>query len=271
MRAGRARSQIRRYGRSFAVLVALMMLGTASGFYILLQQRLPNPFQNYYSVNAAFPTAAAVVPGLGEPVLVAGVHVGEIAGTSLRGGQGIVHMDIDPGKLPRLYRDASAELVPNTPLKDMQVDIQPGTPAAGVLPAGATITVAQTIVPGRLRRGPGRTGRRYPELADQPDHRARRRTAGSGPDIHALMRGLGPTTAQLARSATCWPRGAGTGRDRPQPRHDQPGDEVKDTQLTTVVRPARGRSRPCRPERRPAPLDHPAAGTLKDARHTLID
>ena len=68
------------------------------------------------------------MPGLGEPVLVAGVHVGEIAGTSLANGQGVIHMDIDPAKLPHLYRDATAELVPNTPLKDMQVDIQPGTP-----------------------------------------------------------------------------------------------------------------------------------------------
>ena len=75
--------QIKRYGRSFLILIALMIVGTASGFYILLQQRLPNPLQTFYSVDAAFPTAAAVVPGLGEPVNVAGVHVGQITGTSL--------------------------------------------------------------------------------------------------------------------------------------------------------------------------------------------
>ena len=36
-------------------------------------------------------------------------------------------MEIDPGKLTRVYNDAHAMLVPNTPLKDMQIDIAPGT------------------------------------------------------------------------------------------------------------------------------------------------
>ena len=111
--SGRAAVQIRRYGRSFAVLLALMVLGTACGFYILLQQRLPNPFQSFYAVNGEFPTAAAVVPGLGEPVNVAGVHVGEIVGTSLANGHGVIQMEIDPSKLPspvpRRHRGARAQ------------------------------------------------------------------------------------------------------------------------------------------------------------------
>jgi phospholipid/cholesterol/gamma-HCH transport system substrate-binding protein len=114
---GRTALQIRRYGRSFLILIALVAVGLAAAFYILIQQRLPNPFQTFYSVNAAFPTAAAVVPGLGEPVDVAGVHVGEILQTTLKGGQGIIHMEIDPSKgVPHLYKNASAVLVPNTPL-----------------------------------------------------------------------------------------------------------------------------------------------------------
>src|SRR5438270_10695510 len=121
--SSRMRVQLRRYGRSFLILIGLMIAGTAAGFYILIQQRLPNPFQSFYSVQGAFPTAAAVVPGLGEPVNVAGVHVGTITGTELRGGQGVIKMEIDPKKLPHLYRDATANLVPNTPLKDMQVNI----------------------------------------------------------------------------------------------------------------------------------------------------
>src|SRR5262249_33620997 len=138
---------IKRYGRSFLILLALMAIGSALGFYILLQQRLPNPFQTFYSVNGAFPSAAAVVPGLGEPVNVAGVHVGEITNTSLKDGQGIIHMEIDPHKMPHLYKAAHADLVPNTPLDDMQVNIFPGTPSLGFLPHGATIPVGQTTTP----------------------------------------------------------------------------------------------------------------------------
>lgn len=191
------RTQIRRYGRSAAILLALMVTGSAAGFYILLQQRLPNPFHTYYSVDAAFTSAAAVVPGLGEPVNVAGVHVGEITGTSLRNGQGIVHMEIDPAKIEHLYRDAHADLVPNTPLKDMQVDISPGHRSAGVLPAGATIPVAQTTTPidsdDLLGSLDADTRTWFTSLVTELNNGSK----GRGRDIKKLFGALGPTAAQL--------------------------------------------------------------------------
>jgi phospholipid/cholesterol/gamma-HCH transport system substrate-binding protein len=231
------RNQIRRYGRSFLLLVGLMVVGTASGFYILLQQRLPNPFQSYYSVNAAFPTAAAVVPGLGEPVLVAGVHVGEIAGTSLSGGQGVIHMDIDPSKLHRLYRNASAELVPNTPLKDMQVDIQPGTPTAGVLPAGSTIPVGQTTSPidsdEVLASLDGDTRAWLSSLITELGQG----TSGRGPDLRKLFMSLGPTTAQVREIGDLL---AARRQELSQIVHNlgtlSRAVAQRDTQLTTAVR-----------------------------------
>jgi phospholipid/cholesterol/gamma-HCH transport system substrate-binding protein len=197
--SGRTALQIRRYGRYFAILLMLVVIGTGAGFYILLKQRLPNPFSTYYSVTAAFPSAAAVVPGLGEPVNVAGVHVGEITGASLQNGQGVIHMEIDPGKLPgrQLYRDAHADLVPNTPLKDMQVNINPGRPATGILPQGTTIPVAQTTSPVDSD-----------DLLDSLDTDTRTwftslitelndGTLGRGKDIRQLFMNLAPTTAQL--------------------------------------------------------------------------
>jgi phospholipid/cholesterol/gamma-HCH transport system substrate-binding protein len=189
--------QMKRYGRSFAILVALVIVGTAAGFYILLQQRLPNPFQTFYPVNAEFSSAAAVVPGLGEPVNVAGVHVGEIIGTSLKDGRAIVHMEIDPGKMKRLYRNASAALVPNTPLMDMQVNILPGSASAGVLPHGATIPVAQSGVPinsdellGSLDAD---TRSWFTSLVTELNNG----TQGRGKDLRQLLQNLGPTSEQM--------------------------------------------------------------------------
>lgn len=193
----RTRVQIRRYGAHLVMLLALMAAGTAAGFVILLNQRLPNPFQHYYALNGAFTTAAAVVPGLGEPVNVAGVRVGQINGTSLQDGQAIIHMQIDPGQLPRIYRDAHADLVPNTPLKDMQVDIWPGQRSAGVLPSGATIPVSQTISPvdsDELLAALDGDTRTWLESLMTSLGQA---TADRGGDLHALLRTLGPTTAQL--------------------------------------------------------------------------
>lgn len=194
---GRLGLQIRRYGRYFVILIALAIIGTAAGFFILLNQRLPNPFQTFYALNAAFPTVDAVQPGLGEPVNVAGVRVGQINGTSLQGGQGILHMSIDPSKLPHVYKDARADLVPNTPLKDMQVNITPGTPAAGVMPTGSTISLAQTTSPvdsDELLASLDTDTRSFftTLVADLGSG-----TSGRAQDLRALFRALGPTTAQF--------------------------------------------------------------------------
>jgi phospholipid/cholesterol/gamma-HCH transport system substrate-binding protein len=195
---GRTMIQIRRYGRSFLILIALIVIGFGAGFYILIQQRLPNPFKSFYKVNAAFPTAAAVVPGLGEPVDVAGVHIGEILSTELKDGQGIVQMEIDPTKgVPHLYRNAHAVLVPNTPLKDMYVDISPGTRSAGILADNGTIPIGQTTSPIDSD-----------ELLDSLDNDTRTwftslitelsgGTQGRGQDIRKLFLTLGPTSEQL--------------------------------------------------------------------------
>jgi phospholipid/cholesterol/gamma-HCH transport system substrate-binding protein len=195
--SGRLAVQLRRYGRYILILIGLAVVGTAAGIYILLQQRLPNPFQSFYQVNGAFPTAAAVVPGLGEPVNVAGVRVGEITGTSLLNGHGIIHMDIDPSKISTLYRNASANLVPNTPLKDMEVDITPGSRSAGPLAHGATIPVSQTTSPTDSD-----------DLLDALDTDTRtwftslitelnQGTQGRGKDIRKLLEAVGPTSKQL--------------------------------------------------------------------------
>jgi phospholipid/cholesterol/gamma-HCH transport system substrate-binding protein len=194
---GRFGVQLRRYGRSAAILLLLAVVGTAAGFYILLQQRLPNPFQSFYSVNADFSSAAAVEPGLGEPVNVAGVHVGEITGTSLHNGLGVIHIDIDPSKMKQLYRDASAQLIPNTPLKDMEIDIVPGHPSAGVLPHGATIPVSETSIPvdsdDLLDALDTDTRTWFTSLVTELNNGAE----GRGKDIRKLLSSIGPTTRQL--------------------------------------------------------------------------
>jgi phospholipid/cholesterol/gamma-HCH transport system substrate-binding protein len=194
---GRTALQIRRYGRSFLVVLGLMVIGIGAGSYILIQQRLPNPFKSFYKVSAAFPTAAAVTPGLGEPVDVAGVHVGEILGVKLHAGLGIVEMEIDPSKgVKHLYRNASAVLTPLTPLKDMYIDISPGTKSAGVLPSGSTINVTNTTSPIDSD-----------ELLDELDVDTRdwfttlitsldTGVNGRGPDIKKFLTDLGPTAQQ---------------------------------------------------------------------------
>jgi phospholipid/cholesterol/gamma-HCH transport system substrate-binding protein len=196
----RLKLQLRRYGRYFLVVIALWVIGIAAGAYIVINQRLPNPFAKFVKVNGTFPTAAGVVPGLGEPVNIAGVNVGVITGTSLQNGQAIVHMQLKPASLPEphvLYRNASATLFPNTPLKDMEVNINPGTPSAGQLPQGGTIPVGQTTVPTDsdelLNSLDADTRTWLASLVTELNNG----TTGRAQDIKQLLQNLGPTSAQF--------------------------------------------------------------------------
>jgi phospholipid/cholesterol/gamma-HCH transport system substrate-binding protein len=193
----RLKVQIRRYG-IYATMVALVAaIGTAAGFYILLQERLPSPFTGYYTLKAAFSSVNAVVPGLGEPVNVAGVHVGEIAGVQLEGGHGILQLDIDPGVLPRVYRDAAAALVPNTPLKDMELNIIPGHRSAGSMPPGGTIPVSETTTPidsdELLNALDADTRAWFTSLITDLHTGTRNRAT----ELNALLKALGPTSADI--------------------------------------------------------------------------
>ncbi len=236
----RFRLQLRRYGRYFAVLVVLWVVGIAAGAYIVINQRFPNPFASFVNVDGRFVTAAGVVPGLGEPVNIAGVNVGEITGTSLSNGQAVIHMELKPSQLPephKLYRNASAVLFPITPLKDMEINIDPGTPDAGVLPQGGTIPVGQTTVPTDSD-----------ELLDSLDSDTRtwftslitdlnQGTTGRGQDIKALLQNLGPTSAQLREIGDLLAARRG---ELAQIVHNlgtvTQAISVKDGQLQTVVR-----------------------------------
>jgi phospholipid/cholesterol/gamma-HCH transport system substrate-binding protein len=189
--------QVRRYARHFIALVAVIAIGTTCGVLILQSQRLANPFASFYTINGDFPSATAVVGGLGEPVLVAGVRVGQITGTSLSGGVAVIHMQLDPTRIGHIYRGAHADLVPRTPLEDMQVDISPGQRSSGPLPSGATIPVGQTLTPIGAD-----------ELLDSLDTDTRswlqsmlvslgQATSGRGQDIRALLKAFAPTAGQL--------------------------------------------------------------------------
>ncbi len=49
----------------------------------------------------------------------------------------MLRVSMDPTELPHVYADATAALVPNTPLKDMQIRLYPGRRAsARPLPRG---------------------------------------------------------------------------------------------------------------------------------------
>jgi phospholipid/cholesterol/gamma-HCH transport system substrate-binding protein len=141
---------IRKHLADVLALLGLLVVAVVVSVIILGHQRvtLPGwvPFvgQRFFDVSAEMTTAQAVTPGQGQTVNIAGVEVGEISSVRLQDGRAVIGMKIKP-EYDLIYRNATVLLRPKTGLKDMVAELDPGTPAAGRLPAGGTIPVSQTL------------------------------------------------------------------------------------------------------------------------------
>jgi phospholipid/cholesterol/gamma-HCH transport system substrate-binding protein len=127
----------------FIAVLALVALALTVVIYILEHQPSFTLAKSYYSVKAQFATGAAVTAGQGQSVDVAGVQIGQVGGVDLQGGRAVVTMNIYKKYRP-IYRNATVLLRPRTPLKDMYLSLDPGTPDSGAVPSGGMLPVANT-------------------------------------------------------------------------------------------------------------------------------
>jgi phospholipid/cholesterol/gamma-HCH transport system substrate-binding protein len=194
----------RTYLRFLIVFMVLGSSGLTATAYLLIKERAPVPFQDVYTVKAELTSADAIVGGLGQPVNVVGVKVGQVTGTKLVDGRAVVTLQIQRDQVPRLYRNATAVLEPVTPLNDMQVELDPGTPTAAPMRPGDVLGVRQTAPPvplsDLLRTLDGDTRAYLTSLIAS----AGQGFGDRGPDLRRMLRALGPTTHQaglIARAA----------------------------------------------------------------------
>jgi phospholipid/cholesterol/gamma-HCH transport system substrate-binding protein len=145
------REQIQRYQKAFIAVVTMIVIAALVGGYILAHENLKLPGwvpvlgRNYFVLSGEFQTAQAVTPGQGQAVTIAGAKIGEIASVNLRKGVAVVTMHLTPKYSDGLiYKDATMLLRPKTQLKDMTVEVDPGSAASGRLHSGATIPISQT-------------------------------------------------------------------------------------------------------------------------------
>jgi phospholipid/cholesterol/gamma-HCH transport system substrate-binding protein len=141
------RTAIGKHLKDFAAIIALAVIALAVAGYVLHQQRLRFPIieKAPYKLKAEFSTAQAVTPGQGQTVRVSGVRIGDISKVDLSEGRAIVTMDVDPQYKDLVHTDATALLRPKTGLKDMFIELNPGTKSAPVAKAGYTIPVKNTL------------------------------------------------------------------------------------------------------------------------------
>jgi phospholipid/cholesterol/gamma-HCH transport system substrate-binding protein len=139
------RHAIGKYLRDFIAIILLIVLSAGVAGYILSHERLRFPWQtSQFQVKADFSTAQAVTPGQGQTVRVSGVQVGDIGAVSLHNGVASVTMDIDPQYKNLVHTDATALLRPKTGLKDMFIELTPGTSKA---PLMQNVSAQQRVIP----------------------------------------------------------------------------------------------------------------------------
>jgi phospholipid/cholesterol/gamma-HCH transport system substrate-binding protein len=143
------RRAIRNHLKDFLAIIALVVASIVVGSFVLSHQRLTLPGwvpligKDFYTLKAEFSTAQAVTPGQGQTVDIAGVAVGEISTVDLVNGRAVVTMKVKKKYAHMIHGDATALLRPKTGLKDMIVELDPGTQGKPVK-SGFTIPVNST-------------------------------------------------------------------------------------------------------------------------------
>jgi phospholipid/cholesterol/gamma-HCH transport system substrate-binding protein len=136
---------LRTHAVAFAAIIGLVAIAAAVAIYILGHQRLRFPWDpSPYVLQAELSTAQAVTAGQGQTVRVSGVRIGDIGAVRLKDGRAVVEMQIEPQYKGMIHTDATALLRPRTGLKDMFLDLRPGSDAAPVAEAGWTLPIAAT-------------------------------------------------------------------------------------------------------------------------------
>ena len=195
------RTAIRKHFKDFLAVLGLFVIAIGVSAYILGKERLRFPFiqAKPFVLNAEFQTAQAVIAGQGQTVRVSGVRIGDIGGVQLKDGRAIVKMDIDSQYKNLIHTDASALLRPKTGLKDMFIEIQPGTGNAPVAKENWTLPIDATspdVNPDEILATLDTDTRDYLRMLISD---AGRGLKGRSSDLRDLFRRFEPTHKDLAK------------------------------------------------------------------------
>ncbi|MEA2361992.1 MAG: phospholipid/cholesterol/gamma-HCH transport system substrate-binding protein [Thermoleophilaceae bacterium] len=193
------RLAIRKHLREVMAVIGLILLALVVAVYILSAQSLRFPFVEEAPKHIAveLENAQAVQPGQGQSVRVAGVEVGRISGVKVDEGVAVVDVELEHRYENLIRDDATALLRPKTALKDMFLEVTPGT--GRVLKEGGRIPVANTLPdvdPDEIYAALDADTRPYLKLLVSGAGKGLR---GRGADLREVFRRFEPVHRDLAR------------------------------------------------------------------------
>jgi phospholipid/cholesterol/gamma-HCH transport system substrate-binding protein len=191
---------IKKHFKEALAVLGLIAVAAGVSLYLLDNQRMRFPWEaSPLVLKAEFATAQAVTAGQGQTVRVSGVRVGDIGDVELVDGRAVVEMVIDSEYEGMIRQDASALLRPKTGLKDMFIDLEPGSDAAPPAAEDFTIPIAATspdVNPDEILAELDADTRDYLTLLIGD---AGRGLDGRGLDLREILRRFEPTHRDLAR------------------------------------------------------------------------
>jgi phospholipid/cholesterol/gamma-HCH transport system substrate-binding protein len=195
------RRAIREHLVDFALIATIFVVGVAVAGVILSNQRLRFPLleEKPFDVKVELPDAQAVQPGQGQTVRTAGVRIGEIGAVKLEDGKAVVTLELDRKYKGYIRRDATVLLRTKTGLKDMFVEVDPGT--GKPIPEGGRVPVSNTapdIDPDEILSALDTDTRDYLKLLVSG---AGKGLKGRGSDLRETFARLGPLNRDLNKVA----------------------------------------------------------------------
>ncbi|HEX8066808.1 MAG TPA: MlaD family protein [Thermoleophilaceae bacterium] len=192
---------IRKRLRDFVALAVLMTIALGTGGYIIAHQNVRMPFveEEPYVLEAEFSDAQGVMPGQGQTIRVAGTRIGDIGKVELEDGMAVVTMEIDQKYRDVVHTNATALLRPRTGLKDMFIEVDPGTRSAPVMREHGRIALENTapdVDADEILSGLDADTRAYLQLLINGVGKGLK---GRGGDLREVLARLGPLHRDLAR------------------------------------------------------------------------
>lgn len=137
------------FGRNVVMVAVVVAMGLAVGSFILGKQQYTPPWADETLVWATFDETVGVAEGTGQEVRISGVPVGEIREAEIDDrGDALLLLAIKRDVYDKpIYSDATMVLRPKSPLNEMYVEINPGTPAAEPVAPEGVLPVANTRSP----------------------------------------------------------------------------------------------------------------------------
>jgi phospholipid/cholesterol/gamma-HCH transport system substrate-binding protein len=195
------RTAIRKHLGDFIALSMLFAVALGAAGYMLAHQRLRFPIvqEKPMELKADFSDAQAVIPGQGQTVRVAGVKIGDIGEVDLKEGHAVVTLDIEKKYKSLIRQDATALLRPKTGLKDMFIEVEPGTDGSPVMQEGSHIPITNTapdIDPDEFLSALDKDTRSYLQLLING---AGKGLDGNGENLRDIFKRFEPLHRDLAR------------------------------------------------------------------------